>query len=59
MSFSLSGFPGTPCPGLPGQEGVVVGAVCPEGQGPSSYGLLGDRGLLAGIGLISQKANGA
>jgi len=59
VSFSPSGFPGTPCPGLPGQEGVVVGAVCPEGQGPSSYGLLGDRGLLAGIGLISQKANGA
>lgn len=53
MSFSSSNFPVTPSPGLPGQEKIVMGSVCPEYQGSSSYGLHGDLGLLAVIYLIS------
>ena len=53
VSFSSSSSPGTPSPGLPGQEKIVMGSVCPEYQGSSSYGLHEDLGLLAVIYLIS------
>lgn len=45
MSFSSSSFPGTSSPGLPGQEKIAMGSVCPEllrftwGPGSSSSDL--------------------